>query len=112
MASTPEGRIKAKVDKLLKELGVWYYSPQAGPYGTSGIPDRVAIVDGLFVGVECKADAKKKPTALQQKCMRDIELAGGKCFVVCDAESLALLKEFIYARRGKGQGSSLEAEQP
>ena len=110
MASTPEGRIKAKVDKLLKELGVWYYSPQAGPYGTSGIPDRVAIVDGLFVGVECKADAKKKPTALQQKCMRDIELAGGKCFVVCDAESLSLLQEFIDARRGKSQGSSPQAE--
>lgn len=106
MAATPEGRVKAKVDKLLKELKVWYYSPQAGPYGVSGIPDRVACLDGLFVGIECKADKTKKPTALQLKCMADIELAGGKCFVVCDEETLDILREFIVARRRKSQGTS------
>lgn len=95
MSSTPEGKVKARVDKLFKEFGVWYYSPQAGPFGSSGIPDRVAIVKGLFVGVECKADRSKKPTALQEKCMRDIEAAGGRCFVVCDSESLLSLREFI-----------------
>lgn len=110
MAQTPEGRVKAKVDKLFKELGVWYYSPQAGPYGASGIPDRVAIANGLFIGVECKADKTKKPTALQMKCMADIEHAGGKCFVVCDDESLSLLREFLYARCGKGQGPSTQAQ--
>lgn len=95
MAQTPEGRIKARLDRLLKELGVWYYSPQAGPFGSAGMPDRVAIVRGLFVGIECKADRSKKPTALQVKCMRDIEAAGGKCFVVCDTESLFSVREFM-----------------
>lgn len=99
MASTPEGKVKARVDKLLKELGVWYFPPQAGPYGAAGIPDRVAIVCGQFLGIEVKADRTKKPTALQQKCMREIEAAGGRCFVVCDSETLASLREFIMARK-------------
>ncbi len=84
MGMTPEGKIKKKLDTMLKGLGVWYYSPQAGPFGSSGIPDRVVCCHGQFIGVEAKADAKKEPTALQAKCMKDIEKAGGKCFVVYD----------------------------
>jgi len=98
MATTPEGKVKARVDKLFKTHGVWYYSPQAGPFGSSGIPDRVAIVNGQFVGVECKADKTKKPTALQTKCMENITLAGGQCFIVYDNATLAALESFITER--------------
>ena len=93
--ATPEGRVKAQVDKALHQAGVWFYSPQAGPYGRSGIPDRVAIVGGRFIGIECKADRAKKPTRLQVQCMAQIEAAGGKCFLVYDADSLAQLVAFI-----------------
>lgn len=92
---TPEGRVKAKVDRLLKAKGVWYFSPQAGPYGRSGIPDRIAVVRGIFVGIECKADPYKKPTALQLECMRQIEDAGGKCFVVDSQSSLDIVEQWI-----------------
>ena len=112
MATTPEGKIKSRLDKMLKAEGVWYYSPQAGPFGVSGIPDRVAIVAGQFVGIECKADKTKKPTALQMKCMRDIEQAGGKCFVAYDDETIETVREYIRARNSKGQGVGTEAEEP
>lgn len=119
MATTPEGRIKRKVDQLLHELDVWYYSPQAGPFGSAGIPDRVAIVCGQFLGIECKADAKKKPTALQVKCMRDIEVAGGRCFVVCDEQTLLAVRTYIQGVKEQhsvsnqaGSGPSHEVEQP
>lgn len=92
---TPESRVKAKVDKLLHQRKIWFYSPQAGPYGRAGIPDRVAIVRGQFVGIEVKADRTKKPTALQRKCMAQIEAAGGKCFVVFDDETLELLDCYL-----------------
>ncbi len=92
---TPEGKIKRKLDNTLKQLGVWYYSPQSGPFGRSGIPDRVAIHKGRFIGIECKADAKKKPTALQIKCMKEINNAGGKCFVVYDDETIQQVVNFI-----------------
>lgn len=93
--ATPESKIKAKVDKLLHQHKIWFFSPQAGPYGRAGIPDRIAIVSGLFVGIEVKADRSKKPTQLQRDCMAKIEAAGGKCFVVCDDTTLGELKEFL-----------------
>lgn len=105
MATTPEGKIKSKLDKMMKAEGVWFYSPQAGPFGVAGIPDRVAIVAGQFVGIECKADKTKKPTALQEKCMRDIEQAGGKCFVVHDDETIAVVREYIRDRHNSGEGA-------
>jgi len=99
MATTPEGRIKNKLDKMLKSEKVWFYSPQAGPFGRAGVPDRVAILEGQFIGIECKADRTKKPTALQLKCMKEIEMAGGKCFVVYDDETINKVREYIHASR-------------
>ena len=99
MATTPEGKIKNKLDKMLKYEKVWYYSPQAGPFGRAGVPDRVDILGGQFIGIECKADRTKKPTALQLKCMQEIEDAGGKCFVVCDDESIEQVREYINGNR-------------
>ena len=98
MASTPEGKIKNKLDTMLKSLknsGVWFYSPQSGIYGKSGIPDRVIVVCGSFIGVECKADRTKKPTALQLQCMEKISQAGGVCFVVYDNETINQVKLYI-----------------
>ena len=95
MSNTPEGKIKRKLDKKLKELGVWFYSPQSGPFGKAGIPDRVAIVEGKFVGIECKADKTKKPTALQTETMEDIEMNGGKCFLVYSEETIQEVVDYI-----------------
>jgi hypothetical protein len=110
--ATPEGRIKTALDKMLKAERVWFYPPQAGPFGSAGIPDRVAVVEGLFVGIECKADKTKMPTALQIKCMADIEKAGGKCFLVYDNETVEQVREWIHACRRGSEGSSTEAERP
>ena len=107
---TPESKVKSALDKMLKQERVWFYPPQAGPFGGAGIPDRVAVVEGLFVGIECKADATKKPTALQIKCMADIEKAGGKCFVVYDKATIEQVREWIHARRTGGEGSRPQAE--
>lgn len=112
--STPEGKVKAKVDRMLKQFGVWFFSPQAGPFGRAGIPDRIACVNGHFVGIEVKADKTKKPTELQVQCMRNIETSGGRCFVVFDDASLdearLYISEVLGARRRTGKGSSSQAE--
>lgn len=92
---TPESKVKAKVDKMLSQLGVWFFSPQAGPFGRAGIPDRIVCVNGYFVGIEVKADVKSKPTKLQIDCMAKIERAGGKCFVVYDDATLAIARDYI-----------------
>jgi hypothetical protein len=110
--ATPEGKIKAALDKMLKQERVWFYPPQAGPFGSAGIPDRVAVVDGRFVGIECKADATKKPTALQVKCMAGIEAAGGKCFVVYDKATIEQVREWIRACRRVSEGTCPQVEGP
>lgn len=98
MGMTPEGKVKKKFDKMLKDKhGLWRYSPQAGPFGSAGVPDRLLCVRGHLIGVEAKADYSKKPTALQKKCMADIERAGGKCFVVYDDETIKIVEDYIDA---------------
>ena len=52
-----------------------------GGYGKSGVPDIIACYRGRFFGIECKA-GKNKPTALQEKNLRDISEAGGSSTVV------------------------------
>jgi hypothetical protein len=96
MGMTPEGKIKKKLDKMLKgKPGVWSFPPQAGPFGSAGIPDRIACVHGHLLGIEAKADIMKKPTALQHQCMSKIRAAGGTCFVVYDDETIKLVEDWI-----------------
>lgn len=103
MATTPEGRIKNRLKAMLKKHSVWFYMPQAGVFGRAGIPDFVLIVEGRFIGVECKAGRQKRPTQLQRVAMEGIEKAGGKCFVVYDYDTQDELERWILnARNTKG----------
>lgn len=90
MATTPEGKVKAKVVKLLKERGVYYFFPATFGMGRSGVPDIVCCVRGCFLGIECKA-GKNKPTALQEKEMAAIRESGGSAIVI-NEENLHALK--------------------
>lgn len=91
MADTPEKKVKRKIVAILKEYNAYYFYPVTGGFGASGVPDVVACVNGHFVGIEAKADLKKnKPTALQEKNLREIKGAGGTALVI-DANNLDLL---------------------
>ena len=81
MAATPEKAVKAKVVKLLKEHGVYYFYPVTGGYGGSGVPDIIACHRGRFIGIECKA-GKNKPTKLQERNLTQIKDAGGIALVI------------------------------
>jgi hypothetical protein len=76
MASTPESKVKAKIKAILKEHGVYYAMPIGTGYGNAGVPDFLCCMDGRFLAIEAKANGGK-PTALQEKNLRDIEAAGG-----------------------------------
>ena len=95
---TPEGKIKSKLDKMLRSKPhVWYFPPQAGAFGSAGIPDRVVCANNNFIGIEAKADKTREPTPLQDACMKRIEAAGGKCFVVYDDETIKEVEDYIDA---------------
>lgn len=83
MAATPEAKVKAKIKAVLKKHGAYYAMPIGTGYGNSGVPDFLVCLGGEFLGIEAKA-GKNKPTALQEKNMREIESAGGRTLVVTD----------------------------
>ena len=78
---TPEGKVKEKVKKYLKEKGIYYIMPATGGYGSSGAPDILVCHKGKFYGIECKANGGK-PTALQLDNLERIEDNGGITIVV------------------------------
>jgi len=80
MATTPEGKVKKRVAKHLKNAGVYFFYPATGGYGASGVPDIVGCYKGRFIAIECKA-GKNKPTQLQQMHIDQINDAGGVAWV-------------------------------
>ena len=90
---TPEKKVKVKVCKALDKLECYYFYASTGGYGASGIPDIVACYKGSFIGIECKANGNL-PTALQQKHLRDISIAGGKSLVI-DETNIGMLEYYV-----------------
>ena len=97
--ATPESKIKDKVKKALGELDVYYMMPVTAGYGNSGVPDILACVEGRFFGIECKAGGNK-PTALQEKHLKDITNAGGASLVI-DETNVDNVTALILAKLGE-----------
>lgn len=81
MAQTPEGLVKARVKALLDRLDIYHFSPFQAGMGTSGVLDITCCVNGFFISIECKKDAKTKPTALQTKHALRVQANGGVAFL-------------------------------
>ena len=90
MAQTPEGKVKAAVDKMLKAYGAYWLNPATGGYGASGVSDKVACMLGRFIAIECKVNGTKKPTPLQLLQLQLIRDAGGISLVIHKDNLLSL----------------------
>ena len=90
---TPEAKVKKKIVAVLKEHGAYYFYPVTGGFGNSGVPDIIVCHGGRFIGIECKA-GKNKPTALQDKNLRDIKAAGGISMVI-NEDNIAEVKKCL-----------------
>ena len=101
---------------MLRRLGIWYFFPAANGMGRAGVPDVICIVNGLFVGIECKADETRQPTMLQWQVAERITEAGGKWFLANSLETIdnieTWIKEQQRADRGTGQGAGPQTQQP
>jgi hypothetical protein len=89
---TPEGKVKKRVKEILKEAGAYWTMPLGTGFSSSGVPDFLVCKDGLFYGIECKANGGK-PTALQLKNLDDIRKAGGIALVIDETNVETLRKE-------------------
>lgn len=92
---TPEAKVKDKIKKILDEHHIYYTMPIGTGYGNSGVPDFLCCVppDGGFIAIEAKANGNK-PTALQEKHLREIRQSGGVTFVI-DENSLPALEAYF-----------------
>lgn len=94
MASTPEGKVKKKIKKVLDSYpGVYYEMPVPSGYGKSGL-DYQGCFYGQYFAIEAKAPGKE-PTPLQQETIRSIKEAGGTAFVISDDKGVQLLDMWL-----------------
>lgn len=79
---TPEGKVKAAVNKIIAAYGdrIYKFMPVPGGYGPSSL-DYILCVGGLFVAVETKAPGGKM-TARQEFTTKQILASGGLVFEI------------------------------
>ena len=77
-----ERDIVAAILRLLKKTPCCFcWKEHGGMYGTAGIPDIIACIDGGFYAFEVKTKIGKT-TALQDATIRKIKNCGGHAYVV------------------------------
>lgn len=79
---TPEGKVKARIKRLIKSFGPKVHAYWPVPYGY-GSPtlDCIGCVAGVAFYIEAKAPGER-PTARQQETIESIRAAGGMVFVI------------------------------
>ena len=93
-----ERDIVAAILRLLKKTPRCFcWKEHGGLYGTAGIPDIIACVDGRFVAFEVKTETGRL-TKLQEVTLGRIRDAGGRAYMVRSvAEVAGILKEMEVA---------------
>lgn len=83
-----ESDIVRAILRYLKTVqNCFFWKEHGGMYGTAGIPDIIACIDGRFYGFEVKTD-EGTPTKLQLATIRKINDAGGIAQVVRSVEDV------------------------
>lgn len=81
MATTPEGRVKAKVSALLKATNTYYRMPVPSGFGSTTV-DYEGCSKGRFFCIETKAPGVNEPKPRQRAVMDAIERSGGRTFFI------------------------------
>lgn len=91
---TPEGKVKAKVKRILKKYGkeIYQFWPVQTGYGASTL-DVLCCVKGKFLAIETKAEGKK-PTQRQELTIKDIKAAEGIVLVI-DGTNYEVLEDIL-----------------
>lgn len=93
---TPEGKVKEKVKKVLKEFGAYYHMPVQNGMGKPSL-DFICCHKGRFLAIETKAE-KGKLTLRQEATIDEMQKAGAITLVIRgenDGESFAILRSFL-----------------
>jgi hypothetical protein len=88
-----EKEITNSILRYLKTVpNCFCFKEHGGMYGTAGVPDILACIDGRFYAFEVKTE-KGKLTKLQETMINKILAAGGRAFTVRSVDEVrAVLK--------------------
>lgn len=93
--TTPEGKVKAAVNKLLAQFDrIYRFMPVPGGFGMPTL-DYLICANGYFLAIETK-DKGKHPTGRQKLTIADIEAAEGTVFVIRGVDDPALKELEVY----------------
>ncbi len=100
--TTPEGKVKAKITRLLKKYApsLWYFMPVPGGFGVRTV-DYIGCYRGVMFVIEAKRPGKDA-TDLQKKAMNEVRTAGGAAFMINDDETLAVFEKWLIGWRDLG----------
>jgi|SRR5215475_269724 len=91
---TPEGRIKARIDVMLKARDdTWWFKPVQHGMGTRAL-DYVGCTSGYFWAVEAKAPGKE-PDNYQRITIKQMLEAGAKVFKISSDDGLTAFNRWI-----------------
>lgn len=93
MATTPEGKVKAAIRKLLKTNGAYFTMPVMTGFATNGTPDFSVGHAGRYLAIEAKA-GDNAPTELQWVRLMEVERAGCSTMVIHES-NLHLLEAWL-----------------
>lgn len=93
MAKTPEGKVKDKIKKALKEHGAYYYMSVPYGYGAPTL-DFTGCHRGRFFAIEAKAPGNK-PTPRQELTAQEMKAAGAAVFVIVGDTGFQELSEWL-----------------
>jgi hypothetical protein len=103
-----ESKISGAILDELKKEGVFAFKIHGSALMMNGLPDIIACVEGMFVGLETKVPEKRSNTSKVQKYVHGlITQSGGIAVVVCGVrEAMAVINE---VRKGLSNAPSLTA---
>lgn len=100
MAATEESKVKKAVLGRLKTVPFCYaYSSPMSMYGSAGIADIIAVIDGRYIAIECKTpEAYKKKdhncSPAQLAFKKHVQHACGQYWVISCLADLEVHLEF------------------
>lgn len=84
--STPEGKVKSRVDAILAKYTNVLINPTTKGYGKSGAADKIICMNGQFIAIEVKSTQavgiKKYPTKLQYRFLANVIRNRGRVAII------------------------------
>ena len=106
---TPEGKVKAKVKRLLARYPVYSHWPVQTGYGSPTL-DCIVCAAGHFFAIETKAPGKK-PTPRQEQTIKAMRDAGALVFII-DGDCVLLERQLDYIFQPKAQPHATSTDIP